>query len=126
MKKRLHNLKVLQCLGSICGLALLAGCFRAPAETPVYQVSRDAVLKAVKQSEKVGDFEDCHLYIGKSAARVDMPVMLSSAGMKRAESYTVLLKRVARTWVVSDVIPTPGTGGRAHRLKPASAVQPQR
>ena len=76
---------------------LSVGCARPPTEKP-----EKAKVLAISKSE---------LFIGKSAARADLLVKLDG-GLEH--SYTVHLKRVARTWVAQDAGPTPNSSTAAN------------
>ena len=80
-----------------------AGCgLRMPTEVDVYKTACQAMIDAelLTENSEHPPIEKCRLYLGKNAARVDIPY--------RNSSYTVYLKRVARTWVVENHEPTPG------------------
>ena len=98
-------------------LGLTAGCLRPPTEKPVYREAKRAILASMDADRKVkvGAIDDSHLYIGKSAARADLPVMLNEGGEEIARAYTVVLRRVARTWVATEVMVSPGTRGNPYR-----------
>lgn len=85
---------------------LSVGCARPPTEKPVYREARRAIeaLETLPEKAKVLALSKSKLYIGKSAARADLLVR-HVGGLEH--SYTVHLKRVARTWVAQDAGPTP-------------------
>lgn len=91
---------------------LTAGCVRPPTEKPVYREARRAIeaLDTLPAKAKVLAISKSELYIGKSAARADLLVK-DEGGLEH--SYTVHLKRVARTWVAQDAGPTPNSSTAA-------------
>jgi|TARA_B110000116_G_C16579259_1_gene465534 hypothetical protein len=92
---------------------LSVGCARPPTEKPVYREARRAIeaLDVFPEKAKVLAISKSELFIGKSAARADLLVKLDG-GLEH--SYTVHLKRVARTWVAQDAGPTPNSSTAAN------------
>lgn len=79
-----------------------------PSQRTIYRSASAALLASpeVPDDARLAPLEHCRLYIGKNAARIDIPAEFQDAGGTSASrTYTVWMKRVARTWVPDRVLP---------------------
>ena len=104
----LHQLKwsaLVRVLALVSLVTTMAGCsgFRLPSERAVYKQACEAIEKHPEfpPTAKLYPIEKSSLYVGKNAARIDIPYDVGEAA--RAASCHVLLKRVARRWEVQAV-----------------------
>lgn len=100
----------------ILAAVLLTGCAKGwrPSERAIYSKASAAILAlpALPSGAAPLPIQQCRFYIGKSAARIDVPV---AAGSATPDFYTAWFKRVARTWELSGPVyrtadPPPGAG----------------
>lgn len=88
---------------------LLSGC-AWPSERAGYRIAIDAVKASpeLPKSAVLPPMSKCQVNIGKSAGSVIVPYEFTDAsGARQTASYTVWLKRIARTWVLDRCFPTP-------------------
>ncbi|MDA0578660.1 MAG: hypothetical protein O3B24_11240 [Verrucomicrobia bacterium] len=71
---------------------------RLPSDRAIYREACKAIT-AEAAAVELASIDACSLYVGKSAARIDVPFKDGSG------TYTVWLKRVARTWTVDKLYP---------------------
>ena len=97
----------------ICLLTLVfatSGCgrFWMPSETTIYELACDAIEESTGFliGTRLHSIDKTSMYIGKSAGWIDIPCDLSSTmAAPPNPKYVVLMKRVARTWVVETIYP---------------------
>lgn len=97
-------------IGIFLLVAVLAGGCQAPENGRIYNKAIAAARASgnIPEAASLPSFDEAGVYIGKNAARVDLPYdVMSQDGAKTRKSYSVWFKRVARTWVVEDQRPTP-------------------
>jgi hypothetical protein len=86
-------------------LTVLTGCsgFWLPSERTVYSQACNAIManSSFPSGSELYPIEKCSMYIGKNAARIDIPFKAGVSGTE--SSCHVLLKRVARRWEVQSV-----------------------
>ena len=91
-------------------VSISSGCGRLwmPSEKIVYERACEAIERSsdFPIGTKLHSIDKARIYIGKSAGRIDIPCDLASvAGVSENPTYVVLMKRVARTWVVETIHP---------------------
>jgi len=105
---RTCNMKPVVLIAALC-LLVSTGC-RPPSERAVYRVACDAVRAqpGVPGNVSLARIGDAELYVGKNAAMVELPCeYVNLQGETVKTSYTVRVKRVARTWTLDRCFPTP-------------------
>lgn len=90
----------------------LAGCggFRPSSERAVYKTAREAVRNhsGLPDDAVLYPRSKTELYVGKSAARVDLPYdFVNESGETITGSYTVWLSYLHHSWQVDQCFPTP-------------------
>jgi len=103
MKKRLGILL----LGLACAM-LICGCpgHRGWSERKCYDVACEAALAdpAFPEGGEIGDFNTAELYVGKSAARVDLRITYpGDTGAQLTGSYVLQIDRVGTDWRVKEL-----------------------
>lgn len=96
--------------GLLVAVMALAGCsgYIWPSEQACYDIAVRTIKAdaALPQDAQLAAIQDCRLMICKSAGTVVVP--FESAGtLKGKASYTVWLKRIARTWELDYYYKTP-------------------
>jgi hypothetical protein len=91
-------------------LVIVSGCSPnwMPSQRTIYRSASAALLATpeVPDDARLAPLENCRLYVGKNAARIDIPAEFQDAGGATASrTYTIWMKRVARTWVIDRVLP---------------------
>lgn len=83
----------------VVAAVLTAGCAKhwMPSERSVYAGACAAVRSSgsLPAGATLPPIEGCRLYVGKSAARVDVPVTFADG----SDTYVVWLKRIDRRWL---------------------------
>jgi hypothetical protein len=90
---------------------MLAGCdgCQTPSQRFIYRLACDAMLESgdVPADARPLPLDEARIGIGKNAASVDVPYEYAADGQKTVAWHTVWFRRVARTWTVSRMNPTP-------------------
>jgi hypothetical protein len=93
----------------------LAGCGpRFPAETAFYRAACESAKSGgvLPAGARVSGLETAGIFVGKSAARVDLPYDFADAvGRKETGVYTVWFRNMAHTWEVDRAYRTPSHAG---------------
>ena len=95
----LVSVAIIGCFG--CGWPSERACYKAACEAVQADTNLppEAVLCSMDQVE---------LYIAKNAGSIELPYKYTDAsGNTVTGSYTIRLKRIARTWTVNKCYPTP-------------------
>ena len=91
---------------------LLTGCggYRSSSEKAVYRVALDAVKNDshLPVNADLYPMKKTELYVGKSAARVDLPYdFVNASGQTVTASYTVWLQYMHHAWQVDRLLASP-------------------
>jgi hypothetical protein len=94
----------------LSGVMLVAGGCGWSAEHTCYGVACEALKTDpnIPKGAVPRSIAEAELYVGKSAARVDLPYDCASAGTQMTTAcYTVWCKRIERRWLLDRAAPRP-------------------